>query len=78
MVNIVQHAILFQPFEHQGVYIRPSEMLLSNQVRLAQRLQFRYQRHIYISLLFRVLSITIRASGLAKITFQVRQGFLPA
>ena len=58
MVNIVQHAILFQPFEHQGVYIRPSEMLLSNQGRPAQRLQFRYQRRIYISLLFRVLSTT--------------------
>ena len=34
MVNIVLHAILFQPFEHQGVYIRPSEMLLSNQGRM--------------------------------------------
>ena len=31
MVNIVLHAILFQPFEYQGVYIRPSDMLLSNQ-----------------------------------------------
>ena len=30
MVNIVLHAILFQPFEYQGVYIRP-DMLLSNQ-----------------------------------------------
>ena len=34
MVNIVLHAILFQPFEYQGVYIRPSEMLLSNQERM--------------------------------------------
>ena len=31
MVNIVLHAILFESFEYQGVYIRPSEMLLSNQ-----------------------------------------------
>ena len=31
MVNIVLHAILFQPFEYQGVYIPPSVMLLSNQ-----------------------------------------------
>ena len=31
MVNMVLHAILFQPFEYQGVYIRPSDMLLSNQ-----------------------------------------------
>ena len=28
MVNIVLHAILFQPFEYQGVYIHPSEILL--------------------------------------------------
>ena len=34
MVNIVLHAILFQPFEYQGIYIRPSEMLLSNQRRM--------------------------------------------
>ena len=34
MVNIFLHAILFQPFEHQDVYIRPSEMLLSNQGRM--------------------------------------------
>ena len=34
MVNIVLYAILFQPFEYQGVYIRPSEMLLSNQERM--------------------------------------------
>ena len=33
MVNIVLHAILSQPFQYQGVYMRPSEMLLSNQVR---------------------------------------------
>ena len=31
MVNIVLHTILFQPFEYQGLYIRPSDMLLSNQ-----------------------------------------------
>ena len=31
MVNIVLHAILFQPFEYQDIYIHPSEMLLSNQ-----------------------------------------------
>ena len=31
MVNIVLHATLFQPFEYQGAYIRPSEILLSNQ-----------------------------------------------
>ena len=31
MVNMVLHAILFQPFEYQGLYIRPSDMLLSNQ-----------------------------------------------
>ena len=35
MVNIVLHAIFLQPFEYQGVYIRPSEMLLSNQGRMA-------------------------------------------
>ena len=34
MVNIVLHAILFQPFEYQGVYIRPSDMPLSNQGRM--------------------------------------------
>ena len=34
MVNIVLHAIFFQSFEYQGVYIRPSEMLLSNQGRM--------------------------------------------
>ena len=34
MVNIVLHAILFQPFEYQGLYIRLSEMLLSNQGRM--------------------------------------------
>ena len=82
MVNIVLQSILFQPFEYQDVYIRPFEMLLSNQRRPAQRLQFRYQRHkyiyIYTPLLFRVLSTTIAASSLMKITFTVRQGFLPA
>ena len=34
MVKIVLHAILFQPFEHQSLYIRPSEMLLSNEGRM--------------------------------------------
>ena len=34
MVNIVPHAIFFQPFEYQGVYTHPSEMLLSNQGRM--------------------------------------------
>ena len=34
MVNVALHAIFFQPFEYQGVYIRPSEMLLSNQGRM--------------------------------------------
>ena len=34
MVNIVLYAILFQPFEYQGVYIRPSDMPLSNQGRV--------------------------------------------
>ena len=32
MVNIVLHALLFQPFEHQGVYVRPSEMLPDNRM----------------------------------------------
>ena len=34
MVNIVLHVLLFQLFEYQGVYIGPSEMLLSNQGRM--------------------------------------------
>ena len=43
--------------------------------RTAQRLQFGYQRRIYTSLLFRVLSTSTAASGLAKNTFKVRQVF---
>ena len=35
MINIVLHAILRQHFEYQGVYIRPSEMLLTNQRLMA-------------------------------------------
>ena len=34
MDDIVLQAILFQPFEYQGVYICPSEMLLSNHGRM--------------------------------------------
>ena len=77
MVNIVLHAILFQPFEHQGVYIRPSEMLPGNRMTSCAKVAI-HQRPIYTPLLFCVLSATITASGLAKITFKVRQGFLPA
>ena len=54
------------------------ENFIFGAVRPAQRLRFRYQRRIYASLLFRVLSTTIAVSGLAKITFKVRQSFLPA
>ena len=39
MVNIMLYAILFQPFEYIGVYIRPSEMLLSNQGRMTSLLK---------------------------------------
>ena len=77
MVNVVLHAILFQPFEYQGVYIRPYEMLLGNQGRMTScaKIAIRIPSRIYTSLLFRVLSTRIAASGLAKITFKVRQGF---
>ena len=52
MVNIVLHAILFQPFEHQGVYIRPSEMLLSNQGRMTSSAKIEIQipkTYIYLT-----------------------------
>ena len=80
MVNIVLHAILIQPFEYQGIYMRPSDILLNNQGRMtsAQRLQFRCQRRIYTSLLFGILLATVAASCLVKVTFKARQGFLPA
>ena len=79
MVNIVLHAILFQPIEHQGVYIRPSEMLLGNRMTSCAKIAIQIPKTcIYTPLLFRILSTTITASVPAKITFKVRQCFLPA
>ena len=77
MVNTVLHAILFQPSEYLDIYIRPSDMLLSNQglITSQQRLKFRYQRRVYTPLFIRVLSTTIAVSELVKITFKYRPGF---
>ena len=75
IVNIVLYAILFQPFEYQGVYTRPSEMLLSNQGRMKSCAKIAIQiakTYIYLTPLS-VLSTSVAASGLAKITFKVRQ-----
>ena len=80
MVNIVLHAILFQSCEYQGVDIRPSEMLLSNQGRITYCAKIAIQipkTYIYPTPLS-CLSTIIVASGIAKITFKIRQGFLPA
>ena len=78
MANTVLHATLFKPSEYLGIYIRPFEMLLSNQgpITSEQRLQFRYQRRVYTPLFFHVLSTTIAVSELVKITFKYRQSFL--
>ena len=54
MVNIVLHAILSQPFEYQGVYMRPSELLLSNQGRTMSCAKIAIQMpitYIYFTLL---------------------------
>ena len=75
IVNIVLYAILFQPFEYQGVYTRPSEMLLSNQGRMKSCAKIAIQiakTYIYLTPLS-VLSTSVAASGLEKITFKVRQ-----
>ena len=80
MINIVLHSILLQSFECHGVYIRPSEMLLRNQRRMMPCAKIAIQipkRYIYLAPL-RVLLTTIAPSGLVKITFEVRQGILPA
>ena len=64
MVNIVLHAILFQPFEHQDVYIRPSEMLPGNRMTSCTKTAIQIPKTYIYPLLFRVLSTTITASGL--------------
>ena len=72
MVNIVLHAILFQPFEYEGVYICPSEMLrMMSCANIAIQIPKTY-------ILLPPVLCFIAASAQAKITFKVRQGFLPA
>ena len=59
MVNIVLHAILFESFEYEGVYIRPSEMLLSNRGRMTSSAMIEIQipkTYIYLTPLSRFIN----------------------
>ena len=80
MVNIVLHAILFQPFEYQGVYIRPSEILLNNQERMTSCAKITIQipkTYIYLSPLSYFIDNSCGFLS-SESHFKTRQGFLPA
>ena len=78
MVNIVLHAIFLQPFEYQGVYIRRSEMPLSNQGHMTSCAKIVIEipkTYIYVTPLSCFIDCCFWPS---ENTCKVRQGFLTA